>query len=124
MMTAIRYPWCSVRMRLIENVSTIYVEGTPLRSRTHFRSVDFPAPRNPEMMVRGTWWSEEDGGSSLPTISLSSSGSIRVLCVISDSPTLSGKRCARRGGNDRGVFAVHHYDLGEPLETVGTRSTQ
>jgi hypothetical protein len=55
MMTAIRYPWCSVRMRLMENQSfMIGVRGVP-EKLAHFRSVDFPAPRNPDMIVRGTW---------------------------------------------------------------------
>jgi len=72
------------------------------------------------MMVRGTWW-PEDGVSSLPTISLSSSGSIRVLCVISDSPTLSGKRCGKMDGNSRGVFVVTHYACVELVDDGGDR---
>ena len=45
------------------------------------------------MMVRGTWCSDDGAVSSLPTISLSSSGSIRVLCVL-----VAEKRCSRMGG--------------------------
>jgi hypothetical protein len=80
MMTAMRYPCCSVRMRLRKPppVQNLRKRTRQSKDGTHFRSVDLPAPRNPEIIVRGTWWSSFTGISSRPTW-LSISGSISVL---------------------------------------------
>ena len=52
MMTAIRYPCRSERIRLCNNsVSTRVIEA--LRSR-YLTNVDLPAPRNPQIIVSGT----------------------------------------------------------------------
>lgn len=51
--TAIRYPWRSVKIRLVENKHVMTVIPTGLNFR-YLTRVDFPAPRNPQMMVIGT----------------------------------------------------------------------
>jgi mono/diheme cytochrome c family protein len=62
-MTAIRYPWRSVNIRLIfflviglENGSCQQCHGSGRWKEIYYylSKVDFPAPRNPEMIVNGT----------------------------------------------------------------------
>jgi flagellar biosynthesis component FlhA len=52
MMTAILYPCFSVKIRLC--VSQQAGLCVPPITETHLSKVDFPAPKNPQIMVKGT----------------------------------------------------------------------
>lgn len=54
MITAIRYPCLSVNTRLESFRVSQRDKGVKTAEPTDFTSVDFPAPRNPEMIVIGT----------------------------------------------------------------------